>query len=257
MAQHYVLKSRPDFCQVELDEADSTNNYIKLHSADFPQRLTLVTAEYQTAGRGATGGWSSQEGKNLIFSLLVRPTMVRADSMFVLSEAICLAVCRALNFLVGGFCIKWPNDIYYDGQKVAGILIENKVQGKYLSECVIGVGLNVNQREFPSDIPNPISLLSISGENLSRSKVMEEIISCFCQYYERIEQGKGDELHGEYLSLMYRQKGEFDYRDAKGVFQATLETVEPTGHIVLRDHEGKLRRYGFKEVEFVLKGRHT
>ncbi len=249
---HYDLGSYDDFHKVELEETDSTNDYLKRHQGDFPHRLTLVTAEYQTAGRGATGRWQSVRGENLVFSLLVHPTMVEPARMFVLSEAICLAVCRALNSLVDGFRIKWPNDVYHGDQKVAGILIENELRGRQVADCVMGVGVNVNQRTFSSEAPNPSSLASITHRCCDRNAVLDAIVMQFDSLYRCVEQGYGDELHSEYLSLLYRKDAEHAYRDAGGDFRATLTGVEPDGHLLLRDQAGRMRKYAFKEVQYII-----
>ena len=247
---HYALTSHTGLYKVELEETISTNTYLSQHRDEYTQRMTLVTAEYQTAGRGATGSWHSQRGENLMFSLLVHPDTVEVSHVFVMSETICLAVANALDCFNEGFCIKWPNDIYYGDRKVVGILIENEFRGHIVSDCVMGVGVNVNQRDFPSNIPNPSSLALIVGHRVDRSRVLDEIVNQFDELYTQVLRGERERIHAAYLSRLYRKSKVAWYSDAAGRFQATLETVEPSGHLLLRDSEGRQRRYAFKEVRF-------
>ncbi len=236
---------------IELEETSSTNDYLRLRRAEFRRRMTVASAEYQSGGRGATGQWLSVRGANLLFSLLIHPSMVEAGDMFILSEAICLSVCQTLNAICAGFKIKWPNDIYYGDQKVVGILIENELVGKCVSDCVIGVGVNVNQREFDSALPNPTSLSLILGREIDKGQLLVGILKTFSALYAMIEQGNGEEIREEYLMNLYRKDECHTYKDSEGLFEATMQTVEPSGHLLLLDAEGSARRYAFKEVQFV------
>ena len=256
---------------IKLDEVDSTNNVLRSsgcsgasRNLDTPDdRITLVTAEFQTAGRGAgTNHWESAKGENLLFSLRVMPSALPVSRMFVLSEAAALAVRESLNaFLplapcpLPLFSVKWPNDIYYGDSKVAGILIENDLQGSRVLRSTIGIGINVNQRRFVSDAPNPRSLADIVGHDVERRFVLERFMDSFTHLYEQIEAGKEDALdvlHEHYKSHLYRCGEEHKYVDEMGVFCATIVDVEPSGHLILVDKEGTRRRYAFKEVRFVI-----
>jgi len=247
---------------IKLDEVDSTNNYLRHLDASDNSRMTLVTAEFQTAGRGAdTNRWESAKGENLLFSLRVQPSCLPVSRMFAISEATALAVRDSLNaFLPStppkggrGVSIKWPNDIYYGDSKVAGILIENDLQGAQVMRSIIGVGINVNQRRFLSDAPNPRSLADIVGHDVRRRFVLEQFMECFMHYFGQIDTGKEkalDALHEDYKSHLYRRGEEHAYTDKDGTFRATLIDVEPTGHLILQDKEGNKRRYEFKEVKY-------
>ena len=236
--------------------------------------MMLVTAEFQTAGRGAdTNRWESARGENLLFSLRVMPSNLPVRRMFALSEAAALAVMESLTPALskgegtfsrqftpplegkGEATIKWPNDIYYGDSKVAGILIENDLQGAKVLRSTIGIGINVNQRRFLSDAPNPRSLADIVGHDVERHLVLEHFMESFTHYLYNIEGGDEkalDALHETYKSHLYRLGEEHAYSDKDGTFRATLIDVEPSGHLVLRDTEVTLRRYAFKEVKFSL-----
>lgn len=229
---------------IHIDETDSTNQWLKEHINDFEQP-TVVLTEYQTAGRGCgTNKWESERGKNLLFSILIHPYGVRAHRQFRFSMAISLAICKALGQHIGDLSIKWPNDIYWRNGKIAGILIENTLVGKSVKDCIIGIGLNVNQREFHSNAPNPVSMWQICEEETDRESILQDILRYFEEYMGKYNKE-------EYLSMLYRRKGYFPYADKDGAFMAEIIDVEDDGHLVLNDDNGQQRRYAFKEIRFI------
>lgn len=229
---------------IHIDETDSTNQWLKEHINDFEQP-TVVLTEYQTAGRGCgTNKWESERGKNLLFSILIHPYGVRAHRQFRFSMAISLAICKALGQHIGDLSIKWPNDIYWRNGKIAGILIENTLVGKSVKDCIIGIGLNVNQREFHSNAPNPVSMWQICEEETDRESILNDILRYF-------KENMGKYNKEEYLSMLYRRKGYFPYADKDGAFMAEIVDVEDDGHLVLNDDNGQQRRYAFKEIRFI------
>ena len=271
---------------LELDEVESTNSYLRQLDMPDDRRMTLVTAEYQTGGRGAgTNRWESAKGENLLFSLRVMPGALPVARMFAISEAAALAVRESLEGLLKeqgargkehentdilstppapcslplaptpAFTVKWPNDIYYGDSKVAGILIENDLMGSKVKSSVIGIGINVNQRRFVSDAPNPRSLADIVGHDVERRSVLEAFMDRIALSLKQIDEGKEealDALHSNYRKHLYRFAEKHKYRDEMGVFCATLIDVEPSGHLVLMADDGKRRRYEFKEVKYIL-----
>ena len=275
MEKHFCLDDSPMFRMIELDEVDSTNNFLRHLDTPGDNRMTLVTAEFQTAGRGADRNhWESAKGENLLLSLRVMPSNLPARRMFAISEVAALAVRESLNNsktpsdsplkgennkspfkgdLEGLFSIKWPNDIYFGDSKVAGILIENDLQGALVQRSTIGIGININQRHFLSDAPNPRSLADIVGHDVERRFVLEQFMESFTHYFEQIETGNQealDALHKQYKTHLYRRGEEHTYSDKEGTFRAILTDVEPTGHLILQDTKGKQRRYEFKEVKY-------
>ena len=205
-----------------------------------------VVADYQTAGRGCgTNTWESERGKNLLFSLLIHPAEVPVVKQFRISMAISLAILDTLEQHIGDVSIKWPNDIYWRNGKLGGILIENRLQGGCIKDCIIGVGLNVNQEQFHSDAPNPVSLKRIHGQETEREQLLSDILVRFDEYLTQ-------DLKARYLSRLYRRKGFHPYADKEGAFMAEIIDVEDDGHLLLRDDNGHDRRYAFKEVQFVI-----
>ena len=223
---------------IHLSETTSTNQWMKEHDDghDF-----VVWTDYQSAGRGSgSNTWESERGKNLLFSLLIHPVMLKPTEQFRISMAISLAIVKALG--LEELSIKWPNDIYWNDCKLCGILIENKMRGRSICQSIIGVGMNVNQTVFRSDAPNPVSLRLITGEEYDCLSLLNSVVEHFTL----------DINPFDYRSLLYRRQGFYAYRDAEGDFEAELVTVEDDGHLLLRDRNGWQRRYAFKEVQFIL-----
>ena len=239
-----ILQTEMDCRIIHLDETDSTNRWLKAHRTlpDYDGNI-VVWADYQTDGRGCgVNTWESQRGKNLLFSVLLRPVDVTAKEQFLVSKAVSVALCQLLSQYADGFCIKWPNDIYWHDRKICGILIENTLQGGMIKDSIAGVGLNVNQRDFHSDAPNPVSLSQITGREEDCGRLLDDFLS-------RLDLQASPSL---YESLLYRRSGTWPYRDADGKFMAELTGVEPDGRLVLKDDKGVLRHYCFKEVQFII-----
>lgn len=234
-----------------IPHAGSTNTWLK-ENAGRVDPMTLVAAIEQTAGRGQRGNsWESEPGKNLTFSFCFRPAGVAPAGQFVVSEAVALAMVDTLARYGIRAVVKWPNDIYVGDMKIAGILIENSIAGTEITRCIAGIGLNVNQKEFLSDAPNPVSMSMLTGVAYSLNEVLESVGE---EMEKRLrELSSLDSLHEEYKSRLWRGMGEYPYVDtATGErFMARIEEVEKSGHLVLRLSEhGEKRRYAFKEVIF-------
>ena len=236
---------------IHLDETDSTNRWLRdgcwvMGDGKAHHDRIVVVADYQTAGRGqGTNRWESERGKNLLFSMLIHPEDIPINRQFHISMAVSLAICEALGKHIGELSIKWPNDIYWQNGKIGGILIENTLQGAIIKDCIIGVGLNVNQRAFHSDAPNPVSLWQISESETNREELLADILRAFDELL-------GKDLKSSYMSMLYRRRGFHPYADGEGAFMAEIADVEDDGHLLLRDDNGQRRRYAFKEVSFVL-----
>lgn len=227
---------------IHIDETESTNQWLREHGSNADM---VVTADNQTAGRGCgTNRWESERGKNLLFSMLIHPKAIAATQQFRISMAVSLAVIETLDQYIGDVSIKWPNDIYWRDGKICGILIENTLSGNTIRNSIIGVGLNVNQRIFRSDAPNPVSLWQISGRETDRDLLLNDFL-------ERFGQLLGQDVRSRYIAKLYRRKGFFPYADTEGAFMAEFVDVKDDGHLVLRDDNGALRTYAFKEVRFV------
>lgn len=226
------------------------------------KKIQLVTTDYQTHGHGQVNTvWESARGENLLFSFLFRPEHITAGEQFFLSEIACLAVAHTLDAYTEGISVKWPNDVYHHDRKICGMLLRHTLSGAQISATLVGIGLNLNQKQFVGDAPNPVSLRQIIGQPADR----EEVLCHFAHHFDRLlravtppdpdERHVGRQrLHREYLRRLYHRDGAYDYVDtASGeTFSAHIVDVAPTGQLTLRTTDGRLRHYHFKEVRFVV-----
>lgn len=252
---------RSPYVLFRVDETDSTNRRIRetvLANGQGQQQdapgMAVLSADYQTAGRGqGTNTWESEKGKNLLFSVLAYPYRVPVQRQFLLSMAGALALKDVLDtYAGGGISLKWPNDIYWNDKKISGTLIETSLSGGHIKDCVFGVGLNVNQNAFPGTLPNPVSLRQIVGNDIDRDELLEKILVSFANYLKLAEEGAYADISALYHAALYRKEGFHIYSDREGAFEAAIVEVEDNGQLVLRDREGHIREYAFKEVQFVI-----
>ncbi|MCQ2226466.1 MAG: biotin--[acetyl-CoA-carboxylase] ligase [Bacteroidales bacterium] len=238
-------------------EIDSTNSQLRrLIVSGEADNFMIVTADYQTAGRGQVGNcWESENNKNLLFSILLRPQSLDVRLQYYLSMAISVAVVAAISPIVASASVKvkWPNDIYVGDKKLAGILIENTLRETKIGDCIVGIGLNVNQDKFLSDAPNPVSMLNITGREHDISLIAESIRRHMMLALDDVNNQRWSDIISAYMSILYRYDGEFHpFRDPQGDFMARISAVEPDGHIHLIDEKFSERIYTFKEVEFII-----
>ena len=229
---------------VHIDETDSTNRWLKDHG----EGTMVVATDYQTAGKGCgSNAWESERGKNLTFSMLIHPDGIAAREQFHITEVVSVALCRTLQpYIYNKVEIKWPNDIYVGDRKLCGILIENRLQGNVIVDCIIGIGLNVNQRVFLSDAPNPVSMYQLTGQETDREALLADFLQTFDQEWQSKANGS------EYRELLYRKGKDGLYEAKTGRFVAKLTDVLPDGRLLLVDEEGKEHTYAFKEVSFII-----
>ena len=215
-------------------------------------------ATFQTAGRGQKGNtWESEAGKNLLFSILAHPQNIKVQEQFYISEAIALAVSDSVIAFIGpeyadGISVKWSNDVYWKDYKMAGILIENTLQGDRILDTVAGVGLDVNQEVFLSDAPNPISMRNITGREFDLEALLNDIVERFIGYMEAGTAELRNKTDKLYRDRLYRRQGYHKFRDSNGIFEARIEGIRPDGCLMLQTHSGEHRIYEFKQVQFVL-----
>ncbi|MBQ2008712.1 MAG: biotin--[Alistipes sp.] len=217
----------------------------------------IILAQCQTAGRGQRGHtWESREGENLTLSLLLEPQFLPPSEQFLISECVALGVCDALLHYGIEAQIKWTNDIYIGDRKLAGILIEHKLQGSALARTVAGIGLNVNQKAFSDDLPNPISMAQATGREFDREEVLQTVATSLMARYEQLREGGAKELQADYHQRLYRLGQEHCYALPDGSrFRGIIRGVEPTGALRIENERGELLSFLFKEVEFVIQGR--
>ena len=227
-----------------ISSTNSTNSLVRemLAKGEWPHTERYLYAGYQTAGRGQTGNsWESEANKNVLCSILLPPN----KNLYFLNIAVSVAIIRLLG---GQYTIKWPNDIYYNDKKLAGILLENAIVGSEIKYSIAGIGLNVNQTEFVSDAPNPVSLKQITGKEYNIDQWMKDLFEAINSVLNEHE----ELVWSEYKTHLYRREGYWPFADQEGRFEAHIEDVLPTGEIVLRDKNGQIHQYGFKQIKYIL-----
>ena len=235
----------------------STNDYLaELCKQGKAEEFYTVIAEDQTDGKGQRGNsWESEPGKNLTFSIVLYPTAIKANKQFHLSMLASIAIIDTLTDYTDGFSIKWPNDIYWHDKKICGILIENELEGQYLSQSIIGIGLNINQTEFFSSAPNPVSLYQIIGKEIDKDEVFPKIIHALLGGYKALEDNFIEAsacISHLYKKFLYRKDDFHIYQDKDGTFEARIHDVGNDGYLYLEDTGNNIRKYAFKEVTYII-----
>lgn len=186
---------------------DSTNNYaMGLVHAGMAQHGTAVFTSSQTKGRGQRGkDWLSGSGANIALSIIIEPSFLAPSEMFLLSMAVANGVLHFFNKYAPADCtIKWPNDLYWQDRKAGGILIENVWQGGEWNYAIAGIGLNVNQTEFPGLETKAVSLLQITGKKYEPAALAREL----CQHLdEAVNELKHDKTKtiATYQNSLYKR----------------------------------------------------
>ncbi len=226
------------------------------YAAGLVQENTVYLTDFQSSGKGmGQNHWHSEAAKNLLFSIALRARELKPAQQFMLTKAVSLAVTDALSLFLGSddLKIKWPNDIYYKDTKLAGILISNMVLQDSIDFSICGIGLNVNQIDFPSVIPNPISMKMIMGKNYDRNEVLNQIL---LSIHDRLNQLKDIDLHHfigfEYLSRMYRLERWSGYLYNGEVCEARILGVDGYGQLIFETRDGIQHQADNKEIGFIL-----
>jgi BirA family biotin operon repressor/biotin-[acetyl-CoA-carboxylase] ligase len=239
---------------IKLNAIDSTNLYLKqLVAKNDCEDYTVVQAEYQHEGRGQMGTtWSSDKGKNLIFSVLINFKSFKVQDQFYLSMAISLAMVKVLNSTVkNSLLIKWPNDILAVNDKLAGILIENILGGNGIKKSIIGIGLNVNQLEFPKNIPNVTSLQQLTGHNYNTRELLNKSIEAIKFYVQFVEKKEFKLLKEQYLKYLYKFKIPAMFKDtSEQVFLGKIIDIAEDGRLKIELENEKIRKFNLKEIKF-------
>ncbi len=241
---------------IYLPSVDSTNceifRLIKTYS--FPEGMVLWT-DHQYAGRGLENTkWESEKGMNIIASFLFYPRFLTPEKQFYLIKTFSLGTCDAVNNILQDNYkveIKWPNDIFINGRKIAGILTENIIQGSMIKYTVVGIGINANQTRFSSFQSTATSLKLLTGENHNIQECINILSDKVQKRYMMLKSNLQTRLDNDYLSSLYRYLEKADYRTEDKSFEATIRGIDKYGKLLLQHTDGSIEAYDFKEVKFV------
>ena len=235
---------------VFVPECHSTNSLaLEMSQKDELPEGTLVITHDQKLGRGQQGNaWISEPGKNLTFSVVLRPTFLAIKDQFHLNMVVSLAIRDAVAELIErSVYVKWPNDIIVEDFKVCGILIENQIQGNSFSNSIIGIGLNVNQKAFYSR--QAASLSMISGMTYDLQIMLDQIMEKLEFWYLLLRKGATEQIKQAYLTSLYGVNELRNFRTSGIHFIGTIEGIDDSGRLVIKSKNG-IKHFNTKEVQF-------
>jgi BirA family transcriptional regulator, biotin operon repressor / biotin---[acetyl-CoA-carboxylase] ligase len=231
---------------VILPSVDSTNKYAMQHvHAHMAKHGSAYFAMEQTQGRGQRGKtWETSAGENIIVSVVTSPQCPFPPYPFIFNASVALACYDFYKYMAGDeTSIKWPNDIYWRDRKAGGILIENVVNGGMWNWSIIGIGINVNQVNFDSSIPNPVSLRQIRGEVMDPLALTRDLLASIEIYWNRWRSDPGTMLD-TYNSVLYRRNQKAKFRTGNRVFEGTVKEVNSDGELVVTTAVEERFRFG-------------
>ncbi|HAN18472.1 MAG: biotin--[acetyl-CoA-carboxylase] ligase [Bacteroidetes bacterium GWC2_33_15] len=237
-----------------LKSTSSTNDYAsELLKTENPEEGTILITENQTTGKGlGKNTWESETGKNLTFSIILYPDFLEASQQFLISKVVALGIQKYLSLKTRHVTIKWPNDIYFNDKKIAGILIENSIMGDRIKHSIIGIGININQTEFISNAPNPVSLKQITGDNYLLQDELVELKYHIAKFYSKLRNKQFKEIDREYLLNLYKYKVWHDFKSRDTLFRAKITGVNEFGHLQVLTPDDEIREFDLKEIEFII-----
>ncbi|MCF8308365.1 MAG: biotin--[acetyl-CoA-carboxylase] ligase [Bacteroidales bacterium] len=237
---------------IRLPEINSTNDYLLTRYKNFEEG-TVVLTNHQTAGKGLDKNqWESAKGKNLTLSVLLKPRSIHTSDQFKLNMATSLAIRKFISLYTDTpVLVKWPNDIYAENHKIAGILIKNLLYGDVIDTSIIGMGININQENFYLDAPNPVSLKQLTGKDYDLEKMLELLLKDLDDYYQILYNGDFNQLNQKYYQYMYRLKEWHNYLIHGQKVHASIQGIDEFGRLTLTDEQGRLDVCDLKEIEFL------
>lgn len=240
---------------IKLSEVDSTNSFLKRimsKSEPLPEG-TVIMAENQYQGKGQAGNtWHAEAGKNLTFSVLLRPVFLRPDQQFFLNIAVGTGILRALrSYCDDRLKLKWPNDIYYGHRKLGGVLIENTLSGSQIKAAIVGIGINVNQMTFGRELDTAaVSLQQITGKAIEQMDLLGKLSLTLEESYQSLAKGEFKALYHAYVKELYLYQEKAFYRQNGEIIEGTITGVSERGLLELETSHGK-QYFDLKEIAFL------
>lgn len=236
------------------DTLDSTNAYLQRKLSECDIRDWVVSTDEQTAGKGmGNNGWESEAAKNLTFSLAVDMGFLPAERQFLLSEAVPLGIIEVLDTFLPAekLSIKWPNDIFFENRKLAGILINSTIKANMMDVSIIGIGLNVNQMQFQDWPTHPVSLKMITGKDYDLQPLLEHIAE---RIIIKVEQLKSDPsiIEQDYLKRLFRYRTWADYEVKGETLRLFMTGIDAFGRLMMRDEADNSYCFDIKEIRFLI-----
>ena len=235
-----------------LTDCHSTNDELSglLKKGDQQEGLVIHT-DCQKSGKGQRGNiWLGEPGKNVLLSVLLKPTYLKISDQHMLNVAVGLSVIRSVARYLPDerLKLKWPNDILVDNKKICGILVENSLKGNILEHSVVGIGINLNQQAF--GLPNATSLGILTGKEYDRENFIENLLIDIEHFLLKLKNGQKTLLLQLYHEKLYLKDKKSSFRDDQGEFDGTILGIDNTGKLIISREKG-FHSYGIKEVQFL------
>ncbi len=211
---------------------------------------TVIYTDYQSKGKGQRGNsWESEEGENILISIILDTKFVEPTDFYDLTIITSLAIHDLLSdYLKKDIKIKWPNDLIYESKKIGGILIETYIRQNIIEWCILGVGLNINQKKFRDE--NAISLADICGQRFDREELTNLLLQKVEAKYFQLQKGDIKSLRKEYIANLYWKNEIHVFQSEGSYFSGRILNVEPAGKLRMETENGE-RLFDFKEVKFI------
>jgi len=238
--------------RIKLDAIGSTNSFLKemAHNSSLKD-YTVVTANSQTKGKGQMGAkWSSQSKKNLLCSVFVGFDDLNVSNQVLINYAVSIAIVKTLeSYKLPKLAIKWPNDILSSSQKICGVLVENVIQKAKVKSTVIGIGLNVNQINFPSHLSKATSLKKILKHDVDLEELLKKLITELKLSISDVSNSKKRTLKSTYLDFLYKKNIPTMFRNSEDVlFMGIIIGVSSVGKLEIQLENDSICEFGIKEV---------
>lgn len=212
----------------------------------------VISAGFQSKGKGQRNNiWVSDPFMNLIISVILLPESILAEQQFYISKIVSLAITDTLHSFSDQISIKWPNDIYHGSDKIAGILIENTIIGEKIAASIAGIGLNINQKYFPANIPNPVSLTQITKKKHKVQVILNELCKKLQSRYISLKDGDYSGIDNSYESRLYHRDDELQFTTKGGLLKGRIKGVNKLGQLIIETSVGERRVFSYKEIEFL------
>lgn len=236
-----------------LKEVDSTNNYASKNRNSLKIPACII-ADYQLHGKGiGNNSWLSEREKNLLLSWVFEPSELDASISFYISKLIAIAISDFLETYLNNIYIKWPNDILAGDSKIAGILVENTISGAVLGRSIAGMGININQDEFPKfdQGPEATSLNLETGKTYDVNGLLDDLIEILKRWTFELDMHNYELIDQNYYNRLYLFEEWSLFRSVHGVFEGKILGVEKDGHLIVTGRDGKIHKFAFKEISYL------
>ena len=239
---------------VKLNAIDSTNSYLKnLAVQSTVENWTVIVANHQTKGKGQVdNNWISDKDKNLTFSILVEFENLKTINQFYLNYSISIALYNVLKYYIPEkLSVKWPNDILSANHKICGILIESTIKNSMVKNAIIGIGLNVNQENFPIHITNASSLKVITNKTIDKEELLDKILLEIQYQIHLIKKQKFQEIKQQYEKVLYKKGVPSMFIDNNNnTFLGKIIGVTNKGKLQIELDDESLKEFDLKEIKF-------